>query len=424
MEIKSRTSQHQSENWLQALYQMSIELSALQPLDMVLDKALEHCLTLTGSEFGFIGLNTENNEALDVVAVRGFHAEPRFYEHHRLIPLRPNVFARVVLENRSIRSDDVRVDPHRVGQPSGHPSVLTFLGVPLRHRDMPIGMIGVANRPQPYQQDDEQLLMTYAAQIAIAISNSKLYDELVLAKATLEQKVEERTKALQEAQFVVLQKAQKLQSLYTETISIQEHERQRIARDMHDGINQLLIGAMLELKSARARLSTSEIQVADAQLDNVQQVLREIDAEIQRVVYDLRPPTLDALGFVPAIKSYIQDYRQYTNIGCFLTIEGYVVRLPEKSEVSIYRMLQEALQNVYNHADATQVDVMIRFTDAELHLIIEDDGVGFDVNMVDTTHKHFGLITMQERANGLKGNLSIQSTADDGTRIQLCVPIE
>jgi len=408
---------------LQALYQMSIELTALQPLDAVLDMALAHCLTLTDSEFGFVGLITETGDSLDVVTVQGFKAEDAFYERHHLIPLRPNIFARVVLENRSVRSVDARYDPHRVGQPEGHPPVLTFLGVPLRHRDKPIGMIGVANRPDPYAEDDEHLLMTYAAQISIVISNAQLYEQLTATKATLEQKVDERTRELQVAQSALMQKAEKLRSLYTETITIQETERQRIARDMHDGINQLLIGAMLELKSARARLVSGDVDVADESLSNVQTVLREVEAEIQRVVYDLRPPILDELGFVPALKSYMQDFRKYTGLSSFLTIEGVVVRLPEKSEVSIYRMLQEALQNVYQHASASNVDVIIRFADDALHLVVEDDGCGFAVDRVEDLHKHFGLTTMQERANSLGGTLTITSSQGEGTQITMCVPM-
>lgn len=412
------------EKRLQALYRLSMELTALQSLDSVLHIALKHCLALTGSQFGFIGLVKESGEAMDVVAVQGFHADSTFYDKYRLIPLRPNIFASVVIENRSLRSVDATVDHRRVGQPGGHPPVRTFLGVPLRHRDKPIGMIGVANRSEAYEEDDEHLLMTYAAQIAIVISNSQLYDQLTAAKETLEQKVLERTQALEVAQFAVMQKAEKLQSLFTETITIQENERQRIARDMHDGINQLLIGAMLELKAARTRLSTDNITDTHVALAGVHSILRDVEAEIQRVIYDLRPPSLDELGFVPALRRHIQDFRQYTRIDCYLKIEGQVVRLLEKSEVSIYRMLQEALQNVYNHAQAQQVDVLIQFTDSELRLTIEDNGIGFDLNTADASHRHFGLTTMRERANSSNGSLSIQTLPGAGTRILLCVPIE
>src|SRR5690349_17521239 len=102
------------EERLRALYHLSVELSALQPLDSVLGVALQHCLQLTGSQFGFIGLVSPKGKALDVVAVQGFHADDSFYKRFHLIPLRPNIFARCVLENCPVRSDDAFSDPHRV----------------------------------------------------------------------------------------------------------------------------------------------------------------------------------------------------------------------------------------------------------------------------------------------------------------------
>src|SRR5512135_1897861 len=123
---------------LQALYHLAVELSALRDLQSVLNTALRHCLELTESHFGFIGLNTPDGTAMDVAAIEGFHPTPEFYDHFHLIPLRPNIFARVVLENRPIRSDDALIDPTRIGQPHGHPHVRAFLGVPLLTRERPI----------------------------------------------------------------------------------------------------------------------------------------------------------------------------------------------------------------------------------------------------------------------------------------------
>ncbi len=198
---------------LRALYQLSVELSALHSLETVLNTALKHCLDLTGSQFGFIGLMTTDQTAMDVVAVQGFHAAREFYDHFRLIPLRPNLFSRVVLENDPIRTDNAQTDPRRVGQPHGHPGVKTFLGVPLRIRETPIGMIGVANRRLSYELEHEHLLMTYAAQVAIVIRNVQLYEELVAAKAELENKVAHRTSELQNAQEALAQKAVQLRQL-------------------------------------------------------------------------------------------------------------------------------------------------------------------------------------------------------------------
>ena len=419
----SQGNAEQSER-LRALYHLSVELSALQSLDTVLNTALRHCLDLTNSQFGFVGLTTPTGKALDVAAVQGFHPADKFYEHFHLIPLRPNIFARVVLENCSVRSEDAMVDPRRIGQPSGHPPVHTFLGVPLRIREAPIGMIGVANRATPYEDEHEHLLMTYAAQVAIVIRNAQLYEELTSAKAELEQKVADRTRELQLAKEALAGKAAQLRQLFNETVEIQEQERQRIAQDMHDGINQLLIGSMLELKSARERISAGKLPEAEEALQSVQTILHDVEAEINQIIYDLRPPTLDSLGFVPALRRYIQDFKRYSGIEYTLTVRGKPVRLPSREESSIYRLFQEALQNVYAHAQAGHVDVMVSFLADSLEMRVADDGRGFDRDAIlrNDSH-HYGLITMQERAKSLAGALSIQSVLGEGTQVTLTIPV-
>ncbi|HKZ70549.1 MAG TPA: GAF domain-containing protein, partial [Anaerolineales bacterium] len=205
---------------LRALYDLALELSALRDLPAVLDTALHHCLELTESQFGFIGLNAPDGKAMDVAAIRGFHPARDFYQQAHLIPLRPNIFARAVLENRPVRSVDATTDDRRVGQPRGHPPVRAFLGVPLRVREEPVGMIGVANRPAPYDDDHEHLLVTYAAQVAIAIHNAQLNEELASAKAELERKVIARTEELYEAKDALAQKADQLGRLLAETVTV------------------------------------------------------------------------------------------------------------------------------------------------------------------------------------------------------------
>jgi len=409
---------------LQALYHLAVELSALRDLQSVLDTALRHCLDLTDSQFGFIGLNTPDGSAMDVAAIQGFHPTSKFYTHFRLIPLRPSIFARVVLENRPVRSDNAMTDSTRVGQPHGHPPVRAFLGVPLLVREKPIGMIGVANRPTPYGDEHEQLLVTYAAQVAIVISNAKLYEELMAAKEDLERKVDARTQELQAAKEALAQKATQLQRLLAETVGVQERERQRIAQDMHDGINQLLIGAMLELKSARQRLAGGELSLAEASLQRVGEVLHRVEAELKRVIYDLRPPTLDALGLAPSLRRYAERFEQYSEVPCEVRVEGQPYRLPVDMEVGLYRIVQEALQNVSAHASARHVKVVIGFSPRIITLDIADDGQGFDLNAA--AHDgigHLGIVGMRERAESLGGELTIETAPGQGTRVVVSVPI-
>lgn len=415
----------QRDERLQALYHLAVELSALRSLNSVLNTALRHCLELTGSQFGFIGLNSPDDKALDVVAIQGFHPTEHFYQHNHLIPLRPNIFARVVLENRPVRSANAMLDPQRVGQPRGHPPVGTFLGVPLRIHDAPIGMIGLANRLDPYDLDHEQLLLTYAAQVAIVIRNAQLYEQLTAANEALERKVASRTQELEEARKALAQKASQLQQLLTETVDVQERERQRIAQDLHDGSNQLLIGAMLELKSARQRLASGHLAKAEDSLQKVQTILRQIEAESKRIIRDLRPPTLDALGLGPAIRRYAEQFEDYSDIPCPVQVRGEPVRLSANVEISIYRLMQEALQNVSAHAQASQAEILITFSPDSFHLTVSDNGRGFDLAAAQQNPQgSFGLLSMQERAESLGGRLLIRTQPQQGTCVELVVPME
>jgi signal transduction histidine kinase len=410
---------------LEALYHLALEIAELHDLQQVLDTALRHCLDLTASEFGFIGLNAAEGRTLDVVAIHGFQATPHFYAQNHLIPLRPSIFARAVLQNRPVRSIDAMHDTDRVGQPHGHPPVRAFLGVPLRLRGEPIGMIGVANRATPYTVEHEHLLMTYAAQVAIAIRNAQLYEELKHAKDDLERKVEERTQELGQAKEALAQKALQLRLLLAQTVSGQERERARIAHDMHDGLNQLIIGAMLELKAARRRLTTSSQDEVDAALVRVRAVLGQVDDEIKRIIHDLRPPTLDALGLPPAIDRYVEHLQTFTGLTYRIEVSGQPRRLAPEAEIGIYRVMQEALQNAAAHAQASRVWIRLRWHTYLVVLEVEDNGRGFATEQaVLPSEGHLGLAGMRERAENLGGTLTIQSGRGQGTRVRLRVPLD
>ena len=409
---------------LQALYQLALEITELHDLQQVLDTALRYCLELTDSQFGFIGLNTADGAAMDVVAIQGFHPGGRFYERFHLIPLRPNIFARAVLENRPVRSTDAVIDPARVGQPRGHPPVRAFLGVPLRSGGVPMGMIGVANRPDAYTEEHEQLLMTYAAQVSIAIRNAQLYEELKAAKADLEQKVAERTEELRLAKEALAQQAHQLRLLLAQTVTIQERERARIAHNMHDGVNQLIIGAILEVKAARERLASGNQARVEAALQRVRAVLGQVDGEIKRIILDLRPPTLDALGLPPAILRYGERFQVFAGLPCQAQIIGQPRRLDPETEIGLYRVMQEALQNAAAHAHATRTWVHLTFLPERIRLEVGDDGQGFDRVLVMAQREgHLGLVGMHERAQNLGGALSIETSPQKGTRVLLEVPL-
>ncbi len=409
---------------LEALYDLALELSAERRLEPVLDVALRQCLELTESEFGFIGLVPPGAETIDIVAILGFHPAPEFFTEHRTIPLRPNVFSRVVLEDHPVRTVDASTAPGRVGQPGGHPPVGAFLGVPLRVDGSPIGMIGVANRPVPYDEDHERLLPTCGGLVAMHVRNAQLYEALSTANDSLERLVGERTRELAAAHDALAEKAERLQAVLADMANTGEQERRRIASDLHDGVNQLLIGAMLEVGSARHRLEAGQSGSAATALSSAQLILSQVESEIRRVVNDLHPPVLEGLGLTSAVRDLAERFEAVCGVECRLAVTGEPRRIPSRAEIGLYRMCQEALRNVAVHANARRVDISLAFGARAVTVAIHDDGRGFDpLAPLCTANGGFGLESMRRRIEELTGHWSVVSRPSLGTSVLAWVPV-
>ena len=418
----------ESQQRLDALTDLVLEVSAQRNVGDVLDVALRQCLRLTGSQFGFVGLVAAGRRTMEIAAIHGFHPAANFFAEYRVIPLRPNLFARVVLEDHPVRTVDALGDPDRVGQPRGHPPVHSFLGVPLRLDGRPIGMIGLANREQPYEDEHERLTLTYASLIAVLVNNAQLYEQAEQSNARLERLVAERTAELAAARDALAEKAARLQAVLTETVDGQEQDRQRIAEDIHDGINQLLIGAMLELTSSQHRIETGHPQAAATALGSARDILTQVESEIRRVVHDLHPPILEGLGLPAAIRDLGERFERFSGITCAVAIEGRPARLDARAEISLYRLVQEALRNVAVHAAASRVDVRVRFGADQVELEVADDGRGFDPAGVGRLEAgagrlHLGLESMRRRVESLAGEWRLTSAAEQGTTLRARVPV-
>jgi len=216
-------------------------------------------------------------------------------------------------------------------------------------------------------------------------------------------------------------KAQQLQRLLTETISIQEDERARIARDMHDGVTQLVIGALYETQAARELLRETD-HPALVKLERAQDLLHQVEGETRQVIGDLHPPILDSMGLVPALKRYVASFQDIFRLPCALVVEGQPFRLSNVTELAIYRIVQEALHNVESHAHARTVNITLGFQAAELRVVVEDDGQGFNPGEVlAAPSDHYGLPSMLERAQSIGTRLEVDSAPGQGTRIILAV---
>ena len=249
-------------------------------------------------------------------------------------------------------------------------------------------------------------------------------DELAGSLNAMAESLKKRTGELTRAREEIAQKAVQLQRLLARIVRVQEEERGRIAHDMHDGLIQLVAGALFESQAARERLP-SDSQSAAGKLTVVQQLLGQMDEELRRTIHDLHPPLLDQAGLVPAIKKYARSYEETWGIPCSVQVRGTLARLPSHAEVAIYRIVQEALVNVRTHSEAHYAHVLLEYRPEVLRVMVQDDGRGFDgQKALANPDEHLGLVGMRERAQSLGGHLEVQSAPGQGATILVEVPIE
>ena len=212
-------------------------------------------------------------------------------------------------------------------------------------------------------------------------------------------------------------------SLFTQStrIGIVE-ERNRLAREIHDTLAQGLTAITLQLETADTLLEF------DNNRGKIREVVQKALAltrmnldEARRSVMDLRSASLEGRTLAEAIELYAKEITQPHNLGLSLLI-GDSPLLPVRVEIGLYRVVQEALTNVIRHAQANAVMIELRTTPSRIELLIEDDGQGFDPD--NRPEGHFGIISMNERIHLLGGTFEISSTIDDGTRLEVIVPME
>lgn len=244
------------------------------------------------------------------------------------------------------------------------------------------------------------------------------------ANQQLEMRVTERTLELERAKQELAEKAEMLSEILAAERQVEEKTRAEIAADLHDGVQQLIVGALYEIQSARDAV-TQNPQIVPTRLKATQDLLRRISVEMRRAIHSLHPVALDAQGLVPAIRECAERFERVTGIGCEFKVEGAPRRFAPEVEVAAFRIAQEALNNAITHARAHRVRVDLGFGEGALSLQVSDDGAGFDVQAIrQRIGAHLGLIGMRERATSVGGCFEIESRPGEGTRVVLRVPFE
>jgi two-component system, NarL family, sensor histidine kinase DegS len=207
-------------------------------------------------------------------------------------------------------------------------------------------------------------------------------------------------------------------------IETQEKERQRLARQMHDGPAQSLTNLMLQAEICERLFDTDPIR-ARVELGNLKNAVSATFHKIRDFISTLRPMMLDDLGLLPTLKQYVQGLEEKARLSINFAVLGHESRLPSHVEVALFRMIQELLANVQAHAHATHVQVTVDFQDEAIVASIEDDGSGFDLNEMQNPaqlRKGLGLATIKERAEMLGGQVQFESRIGRGTRVRIEIP--
>ncbi len=372
---------------LLALHQASLAISRHLDLHAVLQGVVDEARDLFAAHYGALSYLRDDG------TVEAFLTSGMPQDARQVIgpePVGHGVLGVVLNEGESLRLDRISDHPQAVGFPPLHPYMITLLAVPIRTSSIVLGNLYIADRENmvPFTARDEETLQRFAAIGAIAIENARLHVQ-VAALATTQ-------------------------------------ERERIAREMHDSLAQVLGYVNTKAQATQVLLGSGQVERADDNLRQMVDASRAAYDDVREGILSLRTSLDEGRGFIDALQDYLVPWQDQSGVRAALDADMSVQgRLTPLREVQLLRIVQEALANVRKHAVATGAVVSIRMQEGFVVAAIEDDGVGLLLNGVAGSGlPRFGLSTMRERAESVGGTLDITSSPNQGTRVTVRLPAE
>jgi signal transduction histidine kinase len=375
---------------LETVNAIALTLTQSQDLDALLDQALSKVLEVTGlpSPRGAILLLDPWQHTLNIRAQQGLC--PEFAERARGVRLEECLCGLTAESGEVLVVRDALNHPRHTRCVEREPH--THVCVPLRSKDRMLGIMDFyLPASHPIDAVDIEMFGAIGRQVGVAVENARLCENL---------------------RFYVRQ--------ITEA---QEDERKRIARELHDDTAQRLIALSRHLDA----LADSEEGLSAAgieRLENLQQRIEDALQGVRRYSRDLRPSVLDDLGLLPALEGLLANIER-SGITAELNVSANKRRLSPDVELALFRIVQEALNNVKRHAEASNVVIDVDFSDSKVRVAVHDDGHGFD--LLPSTSDFamagkFGLLGIEERVLLLHGHFQVQSDKGEGTTVSVDVP--
>lgn len=315
--------------------------------------------------------------------------------------------------------------------------------IPIRLGDEVLGLIHVADT-----SDDKvplelvQILEDAALQLGASIKRVRAEEELRTSHEVLEKRVKSRTAELattnrelvrqiverEQAESALRKSENELRLLSSRLLSAEEAERKRIARELHDGIGQALTAIKIGVENTLRSLKSNPTSVDIEKLAHIIPFTQKTIDEVRRIVRDLRPSILDDLGILATLNWFCREFQSiHAGICIQKTIALAEEDIPEHFKTVIYRVLQEALNNVAKHSRAKRVDLCLVNRDGMIQFMIRDDGIGFDPDQVASLNRSkrgFGLASMRERSELSGGRFCVISGKNAGTEIRILWPLD
>lgn len=390
---------------LSALNAIAETLSRSLDLETTLHDTLQKVLKVMEIEAGLIHLLDEEARELIVRAHQGLSSQ--YVQGVDRLKLGEGLAGRVAQSGEPLVVDDISSDPRLTRMVVQEERKRSFVSVPLKARDRVLGTMNLVSQSfRRFSPQDLQLLIAIGHQIGVAVENAQLYEEIREYAQTLEQRVEERTREIQDR---------------THALAVAE-ERNRLARELHDSVTQYLFSIVLNANATGTLLGKDQ-QQAREQIQVVQEIAQNALGEMRSLIFELRPAMLEEKGLPYVLALYIDSIKRKEGLDVVLRVDGER-RLPGDLEQGLYRIAQEALFNVVKHAMAKTVIVDLEIRPNHVSLSVEDDGVGFDPSSPPGKGITLGLSSMKERAKLLGGDFEIQSQPGQGTRVSVHIPLE
>jgi nitrate/nitrite-specific signal transduction histidine kinase len=372
---------------LLALHEAGLAVVSELDLDTVLQKIVEQAGELVGARYGALSLLGEAG-GIESFLTSGITPQQR--ARIGALPVGQGLLGVVLREGQRLRVGDVSSDPRSVGFPPHHPPMSSLLAVPILARGGVVGNLYLTEQQgqHEFSAEDEETLARFATQAAVAIENARLHRQV-------------------------------------QAVAITE-ERERIAREMHDSLAQVLGYVNTKAQAAQEFIEHGQPERAGAQVAQLAEAARSAYADVRESILGLRTSLTPERRFLDALKEYMERWQEQSGVAVELEVsapDALSQTLSPAAEVQLLRIVQEALSNVRKHARAAHAHVLLKETDGWVEVVVQDDGIGFDPTSPGRgAHPRFGLATMRERAETVGGELAIDSAPRQGARLTARIP--